>query len=104
MIKWTDFALSDEFGPLLDLSAIVSSSDIIHDERCDIASSRGGNGRIRIDAAKNGMRIQETESVILPARMVGANGSDDLKLVPTGRKLGSVTLGTESDVQAKGGA
>ncbi len=103
MIKWTDFALSEDFGALLDFSDVVRESDINHDRRWKVAQGCGEVGSIRSDA-EDGMRIQETESVITPARMVGTSGSDDLKLFPTGRMLGSDQTLTDSNFQAEGGA
>jgi len=103
MIKWTDFALFGDFGALLDVSDVVPSNDIIHDGRCDVACSDRAHRCIKEDAV-DGMRIQETESVNSPARMVGTSGSDDLKIFPTGRRLESEGSGNRCDVRTGGGA
>ena len=103
MIKWTDFALCDDFGPLLDVSDVVSANDIIHDLKSGVAPQRVALGCIRKDA-ENGMRIQETESVTSPARMVGTSDSDDLKIFPTGRMLESEVLHLRANNQTGRGA
>jgi hypothetical protein len=103
VIKWTDFALLEDFGAILDFSDVVTETDINHDRRWKVAQGCGEIGSIRSDA-EDGMRIQETESVITPARMVGTSGSDDLKLFPTGRMLGFDHTRSDCNLQAEGGA
>jgi len=102
VIKWTDFALLDDLGPILEVSDVVYRNDINHDLKVGVVLLDAKQGSIRIDAG-NGMRIQETGSKNKPARMVGPDGSDDRKLFPNGRMPHSLLRRGTNDIGTGGG-
>ena len=88
MIKWTDFALFEDFGAILSAESIEAASYIVKDIKRGAVSLELRDRSIRIDA-EDGMRIQETGSESKPARMVGSPETEERKDFPLGRKLDS---------------
>jgi hypothetical protein len=103
MIKWTDFALSEEFGAILSSELIEGLDYIAEDIKSGAVSPELRNRSIRKDA-EDGMRIQETESESKPARMVGRPETDERKSYPYGRMPDSVRNSSGIGTGTGGGA
>ena len=102
MIKWTDFALFEDFGAILSAESIEAASYIVKDIKRGAVSLELRDRSIRIDA-EDGMRIQETESESKPARMVGSPETDERKDYPYGRMPDSVRNSSGIGTGTEGG-
>lgn len=102
MIKWTDFALLDDFGAILSAESIEGLNYISQDIRRGAVSPKLQVRSIRMDA-EDGMRIQETGSESKPARMVGSPETEERKDFPLGRKLDSDERACGDGTRPEGG-